>query len=85
MEIGDPASPQERLLTILLTIRRMASQHLGFNHGRPNEWLEECYFLLACYGVVAGRFENLQRRERLGALISAGVATARLPWPWRIR
>ena len=57
-------------------IRRMAAQHLGANHGRPNDWLEEYYFLLACYGVFTGRFENLQPRERIGALLSAGVATA---------
>ena len=62
-------------------IRRMAAQHLGANHGRPNDWLEEYYFLLACYGVFTGRFENLQPRERIGALLSAGVATARLSWP----
>jgi hypothetical protein len=30
----------------------MASQHLGANHGRPNDWLEEYDFLLACYGAI---------------------------------
>ncbi len=80
-EVGDPVSPQERLRAILLMIRRMAASILGTNHGRPNDWLEEYYFLLACYGVFTGRFENLQPRERIGALLSAGVATARLSWP----
>ena len=59
----------------------MAAQHLGASHGRPNDWLEEYYFLLACYGAFTGRFENLQHRERMGALISAGVAASRLSWP----
>ena len=59
----------------------MAAQQLGASHGRPNDWLEEYYFLLACYGAYTGRFENLQQRERIGALISAGVAASRLSWP----
>ena len=82
--IGDPKTREERLRTLLLTIRRMASEQLGENHGRPNDWLEEYYFLLACYGAFTGRFENLQLRERYGALLSAGVATARLSWPRRV-
>ncbi len=80
-EVGAPGTPEERLRAILLMIRRMAAQQLGANHGRPNDWLEEYYFLMACYGVFTGRFENLQPRERIGALLSAGVATGRLSWP----
>jgi hypothetical protein len=80
-EVGLPATPAERLGAILLTVRRLASQHLGANHGRPNAWLEEYYFLLACYGASTSRFENLQPRERVGALVSAGAAAARLSWP----
>ena len=80
-EVGAPSTAEERLRGILLLIRRMAAQHLGANHGRPNDWLEEYYFLMACYGVFTGRFENLQPRERIGTLLSAGVATGRLSWP----
>ena len=80
-EVGETTMPEERLRAILLSIRRMAAQQLGASHGRPNDWLEEYYFLMACYGVLTGRFENLQPRERIGALVSAGVATARLSWP----
>ncbi len=72
---------ENRLLTVLLKVRRMASIHLGDAHGRPNEWLEELYFLLTCYGVWTGRFENLQPREWIAAFLSAGVAAARLSWP----
>ncbi len=80
-EVGAPESRPERLRAILLEIRRMAARHLGENVGRPNDWLEEYYFLLACYGIWTGKFENLQIRERMGALLSAGVAAARLNWP----
>jgi hypothetical protein len=80
-EAGDPTKPEDRLRAILLMIRRMAAQHLGSNPGRPNDWLEEYYFLLACYGAATSRFENQQMRERIAALLSAGVATARLSWP----
>jgi hypothetical protein len=75
------ATPRERLHTILLALRHLASTHLGANRRRPNEWLEEYYFLLVCYGVYTARFSNLQRREHLGAYLSAGVAAARLSWP----
>lgn len=74
----------ERLRVLLLEVRRLASLHLGTDRGRPNDWLEEYYFLTACYGVGTVRFANLQPRERLAALLAAGVATARLSWPRRI-
>jgi hypothetical protein len=80
-EASTPATPEERLRTILLAIRRMSAQQMGAGHGRPNDWLEEYYFLLACYGAFTSRFENLQHRERMGALISGGAAAARLSWP----
>ncbi len=83
-EIGAPETREQRLSTILLMIRRMASEQLGECHGRPNDWLEEYYFLLACYGAFTSRFENHQMRERYGSLLSAGVAAARLTWPRRV-
>jgi hypothetical protein len=83
-DIGENATREDRLRTILMMIRRMAAEQLGASPGRPNDWLEEYYFLLACYGTFTSRFENLGMRERLGALISAGVATARLTWPRRV-
>jgi hypothetical protein len=80
-EAGAATTPEERLKAILLVIRRMAAQQMGAGHGRPNDWLEEYYFLMACYGAFTGRFENLQHRERVSALISGGVAASRLSWP----
>jgi tetratricopeptide (TPR) repeat protein len=77
----DGQRPADRLGALLLEVRRLAALHLGADRGRPNDWLEEYYFLLACYGITTARFGNLQPRERLAAFLSAGVATARLSWP----
>ncbi len=74
-------APLDRLHSILLELRRMAQVHLGIDRGRPNEWLEEYYFALACYGVSTSRFPNLTPRQWLAAYLSAGVAAARLSWP----
>lgn len=84
-DVSHAATPEERLRAILMMIRRMASEHLGATNGRPNDWLEEYYFLLACYGASTGWFENHTLRERLGALTSSGVATARLSWPRSVK
>jgi hypothetical protein len=74
-------TPRERLQQIVLEIRHRAAVHLGEERGRPNDWLEEYYFLLACYGVCTVRFRNQKHRQRLAAFISAGAAAARLTWP----
>jgi hypothetical protein len=71
---------EERLLHLLLVIRRLAGKHLGDAHNRSAEWLEELYFLLACYGVYGGRFSNLKEIELLGAFMSAGVTAARFAY-----
>jgi hypothetical protein len=72
-----------RLARILLTIRREARRHLGLLRHRGRQWLEEYYFLLACYGVCAGRFESYQglRRQIAGAYISAAAAARLLSRP----
>jgi len=74
-------TPLDRLHSILLELRRLGQVHLGIDRGRPNEWLEEYYFVLACYGVCTSRFPNLTPRQWLAAYLSAGVAAARLSWP----
>jgi hypothetical protein len=79
--LGENGDPATRLAALLLELRRLAALHLGIDRGRPNDWLEEYYFLLACYGVTTVRFANVLPRERLATLLSAGVATARLSWP----
>jgi tetratricopeptide (TPR) repeat protein len=72
-----------RLATILLTIRKQARRHLGVQRLRDRQWLEEYYFLLACYGVYAGLFDTYQtnRRQLATAYISAGVAARQLSIP----
>jgi hypothetical protein len=73
-------APQERLRNLLLGLRRLAGKHLGEAHKRPEEWLEEYYFLLGCYGVYAGKFDNLKENELMAAFLSAGLATARFSY-----
>src|SRR5262249_49813381 len=63
---SDGTNPPDRLRALLLQIRQLAAVHLGDNRGRPHRWLEEYYFLLSCYGVVTGRFENVTARQLLG-------------------
>jgi hypothetical protein len=79
-EVSDEASQEERLASLLLTLRRQAAMHLGGDRKRPREWLAEYYFALACYGVQSGRFQNLNRLELIGAYVSAGVASASYLW-----
>jgi hypothetical protein len=79
-EIDDRAEPLDRLRTLLLALRQQAALHLGTDRNRPRQWLDEYYFILACYGIHVGRFDNLNRPELLGAYLSAGVATARFLW-----
>jgi tetratricopeptide (TPR) repeat protein len=74
---GAERAPADRLRALLLTVRRLAAVHLGRRRGRPEHWLDEYYFLLSCYGVCTGRGEGRSARERLGAFLSAGVASAR--------
>jgi hypothetical protein len=78
-------TPEECLRNLLLCLRKLAGHHLGDAHGRPGEWLEECYFLLGCYGVHAGKFANLKERELTGAFISAGVAFYRFSYSRQAR
>jgi hypothetical protein len=78
-------SAEERLRNLLLCLRKLAGHHLGDAHGRPGEWLEECYFLLGSYGVHAGKFTNLTERELAGAFMSAGVGFYRFSYSRQAR
>jgi hypothetical protein len=76
--VDEPADECRRLVGLLLALRRQAALHLGGDRGRPDQWLREYLFALTCYGVNAGRYDNLSRPELFGAYLSAGVAAARL-------
>jgi hypothetical protein len=71
----------KRLAEIILAIRDSAQEHVGRRRRRDRQWLEEYYFLLACYGVSAARFETYQSRDVAAALISAGAAARLLTRP----
>src|SRR5205814_2131174 len=51
------AGPRERLMTLLLVIRRQAAKTLQRN-GRLHDGLAEYDFLLGCYGLHTGRFAS---------------------------
>jgi hypothetical protein len=74
-----------RLARLIMAIRTRAKQHLGVLRGRSQEWLEEYYFLLCCYGVYSAKFTGYGKNELLGAYISAGVAAQRTHEPWHAR
>lgn len=80
---GDFDPGLNRLAQLLLTIRRQARRHLGVQRFRDRQWLEEYYFLLACYGVYAALFDAYQsnRRQIAAVYISAGVAARQLSRP----
>jgi hypothetical protein len=73
----------DRLATLVLTIRRQAKEHLQTRRQRDRRWLEEYYFLLACYGVCAARFDAYQpfQRQVAAAYVAAGVAARQLSRP----
>jgi hypothetical protein len=80
-EVRDKGPRLTRLRKLLLTLRRQAALHLGFDASRPSrDWLDEYYFTLAAYGVHAGRFPTLGRYNLLASYVSAGVACARFLW-----
>lgn len=76
-DVDDAAtSPEHRLRSLLLALRGLAKSSLA--GPRPDRWLSEWYFALACYGVHVGRFQNLDQEHFTAAYISAGVAVGQL-------
>lgn len=73
-------SPEERLLLVLLEIRRQAKKSLEHVVGRGRRWLHEHYFALACYAVYAGRFQTLRTPECTALYVSGSLAAARYLW-----
>lgn len=75
-----PETPAERLICLMLTLRRQAKRCLETLQGRSRSWLHEYYFLLAVYGVYAGKFGNYRRRDAMAAFLCAGFAASRFAW-----
>jgi hypothetical protein len=72
-------SKVDRLLAVLSRIRKEAAQWLGFDRYKRKElWLDEYYFALAVYGLLNTKWDY-EVPERECALVSAGVAAARMP------
>ncbi len=69
---------QQRLLAVLLEIRRRAAIQLGIRAGRPTDWLRQYLFWQLCYGVRVVTFTNLNTFELAASYVSAGVAAHRL-------
>lgn len=69
----------DRLAAILLRVRREAAKWLGFEvQERKTAWKDELYFALGVYGLLNVRWDYSQP-EQEAALVSAGVALARMP------
>lgn len=83
-EIGPPVEQTgvpkvDRLLAVLARVRKEAAQWLGFDRYKRKElWLDEYYFALAVYGLLNTKWDY-EVPERECALVSAGVAAARMP------
>jgi tetratricopeptide (TPR) repeat protein len=72
-------SKVDRALAILLRIRQEAALWLGYKQdGRHSLWLEEYLFALAVYGLVTVKWANYAPVQIESALVSSGVAAARL-------
>src|SRR5439155_8883441 len=73
----------DRLTAVLLEVRAQARRCLEAERHRPNRWLEEYYFLLACYGCGSSHFPTYDDQEWLALYCSAGTAARRLSLPWK--
>lgn len=69
----------DRLAAVLMRVRREAATWLGFAvPERKTAWRDELYFALGIYGLLNVRWDYSQP-EQEAALVSAGVALARMP------
>lgn len=70
----------DRLIGILLRIRQEAAYWLGFQPSRrQHRWKDELYFALGMYGLLNVRWNYFISAQE-SALISAGVALAKMPF-----
>ncbi|MBN1851608.1 MAG: tetratricopeptide repeat protein [Pirellulales bacterium] len=78
-ELQTKVEKLDRLLAILLRIRKEVALWLGYeHHQRIQYWMDEYYFALAVYGLLNVRW-NYEPMQTECALIAAGVAAARMP------
>jgi hypothetical protein len=84
LKVRREADPRrDRLMRLLLEIRKLAGRYLGKERYRGAAWLEEYYFLLASYAGYSSRFPTYDQLATLGAYVAAGTAGRRLGGPWR--
>ena len=69
----------DRLVGIVLRVRQEAAYWLGYKHAkRQASWKDELYFALGVYGLLNVRWDYSDTAKE-AALISSGVALARMP------
>ncbi len=73
-------APLDRLLAVLLRVRKEAALCLGFGkHARQNRWRDEYYFALAVQGLLNAKADwDYTPPQVECALVAAGVALARM-------
>jgi tetratricopeptide (TPR) repeat protein len=79
----EPAAPLDRLMHLMLTLRRSAAFSLGADAARSDHWLEEYKFLCAMYATMGAKYDY-SNRQRIVALLSSGIATGRSRWNERL-
>jgi Ternary complex associated domain 9 len=68
----------DRALTLFLRIRQEAALWIGYKQRRHTEWRDEFFFAMAVYGLITVKWDTYEPQQIECALVSAGVATARL-------
>ncbi len=79
----EPSTPLVRLMSLMVTLRYLASISLGASDSRSNDWLEEYKFLSAMYATTSSKYDY-NDRQRVAALLSGGIAVGRSQWNERL-
>ena len=83
MAASGAALPLDRLRYLLLTLRHRAAYSLGASKVRSGSWVEEYKFLCSIYATTSSRY-SYSERQRVAALLSAGIAVGRSRWNERM-
>ena len=77
----DGKKPRERLLGLLLSLRRRAKKYLdlAIQPNRHRRWLHEYYFFVAAYAVYTAKL-NYRDREALAVYLAGSWAATRYVW-----